>query len=56
MSNESMKGYVIKALKSLGINNSTINDVLDELDYLIDVKTQTEAEQVYEKWIREVKE
>ena len=47
MSNESAKGYLILALKNLKCSKELADKILDELDYLFDIKTTSEAEEYY---------
>ena len=47
MNNDSVKGYVILALKNLGYDLENIEMILDELHYQFDEKTVKEAEDYY---------
>ena len=47
MTNDSVKGYVILAMKNLGYNKEDIESVIDELHYVFDITTEKEAEQLY---------
>lgn len=52
MTNDSVKGYVALTLKSLGYKKEEIEEVLNELYWAFDLKTESEAEQYYHsgKW------
>ena len=49
MSNDIIKGYVILALKNLKFGKPVIDRILDELEYLFDIKTLEEAKKYYEQ-------
>ena len=55
MTNDSVRGYVILALKNLGKTKEEIDAVLSELHYAFDTTTTNEAEQYYYsgKWMYE---
>lgn len=57
MSNDSAKGFIVKALKNLGYETEKIKKILDELHYQFDIMTNEEAEQYYYsgKWQEENK-
>lgn len=50
MDNDAMKGYVILACESCGINKDTIERILGELDFVTDKTTEYEAELAYYKF------
>ncbi len=47
MNNDSVRGYIILTLKSLGYKEDEIDKVLDELHLQFDTITEEEAEQYY---------
>lgn len=47
MTNDSVRGYVILAMKNLGYEKEKIEEVIDELHYIFDTVSEEEAEQFY---------
>lgn len=47
MNNNSVRGYVLLAMKNLGYKKEDIERVIDELHYIFDIKTEEEAEKIY---------
>ena len=47
MNNDVIKGYVVLALKNLGYDLDKIDEVLNELYYLFDTKSEEEVEMYY---------
>ena len=45
--NDVIKGYIILALKNLGYSLDKIDEVLNELYYLFDTKSEAEVEAYY---------
>ncbi len=52
MTNDSVRGYIVLTLKNLGYKTEEIEKVLDELHYVLDVTTESAAEQYFlnRKW------
>ncbi len=50
MNNDSVRGYFVLTLKSLGYNTKEIDKILDELHWQFDTVSEYEAEQYYSKW------
>mgnify|MGYP005812590627 CR=1 FL=1 len=47
MNNDVIKGYTVLALKNLGYDLDKIDEVLNELYYLLDTKSEVEVEAYY---------
>jgi hypothetical protein len=52
MTNDSVRGYIVIVLKNLGYKIEEIEKVLDELHYVFDVTSESDAEQYFysRKW------
>lgn len=47
MTNDSVRGYVLLAMKNLKFKKEDIEKVIDELHYVFDVTSEEEAEKLY---------
>lgn len=47
MTNDSVRGYLVNAMRSLGYDKQKIEEVIDELHNSFDTMTEAEAEKYY---------
>ncbi len=52
MTNDSVKGYVILAMKDLGYSLENVDEILEKLEYYFDIFAEGDAEDYYRslKW------